>query len=316
MKTLLSIGLLAAAALLSLSEARAQVDVNIGLKRSLYLRYEPVMCTVSITNRTGSELELKDTPAHKWFGFQVTRSSDGNPVPPLNESYSNEDVQIGPGQTLTRSINLTTLYPITEFGTYRIQGVIYAPSLNKYFSSENLNIEITEGRQILPEQTVGVPASSGLEGKERKIFLLAHRLPQTTMVYLRIVDPASGIVYCTHQLGRFMSYDNPIVQFDAENNVHILHNTAPKNYLYTVVSLDGKVLKREAYQATTAKPQLVRTADGSIALVGGILNDPTAPKVKDTLAALSDRPVPLPTPQADSTKKKSDDVTPQNLLSR
>ncbi len=80
-----------------------------------------------------------------------------------------------------------------------------------------------------------------------------------------------------------MSYDNPIVQFDAENNVHVLHATAPKNYLYTVVSLDGKVMKREAYQATTAKPQLVRTADGSIALVGGILNDPTAPKVKETL---------------------------------
>jgi hypothetical protein len=316
MKSLLSICLLAVAALLSLSEARAQVDVNIALKRSLYLRYEPVICTVSITNRTGSELELKDTPAHKWFGFQVTRTSDGNPVPPLNEAYANEDVQIGPGQTLTRSINLTTLYPITEFGTYRIQGVVYAASLNKYFSSENLNIEITEGRLIIPEQTVGTPSTSGLEGKERVVSLLAHRLPQTTMVYLRITDPASGIVYCTHQLGRYMSYDTPVMQFDAENNVHILHNTAPKNYLYTVVSLDGRVLKREAYQATTAKPRLVSRSDGSIALVGGILSDPNAPKPKETLSALSDRPVPLPTPQADSTKKKSDDVTPQNLLSR
>ena len=85
----------------------------------------------------------------------------------------------------------TPLYPLSEFGTYRVRAVIYVSQLGKYFVSPQLNIEITEGRQLW-QQTVGVPEGLG-QGRARTFTILAHRLPRTTMLYLRVEDKEAGL---------------------------------------------------------------------------------------------------------------------------
>ena len=124
--------------------AAAQVQVDVALKRSLYMVYEPLICNVTITNLSGGTLALEDTPREKWFGFQI-ETVDGRPLPPINPHYQNQTVEIEAGQRLTRSINITPLYPLSEFGTYRVRAVVYVSQLGKYFVSPQLNIEITEG---------------------------------------------------------------------------------------------------------------------------------------------------------------------------
>lgn len=301
--------LLGLAALAAISSACAQVQVDISFKRTLYLRYEPLICTVTITNMSGRKLELADTPRDKWFGFEV-ESGDGRPLPPNNSDYRNEPMTIEVGQKLTRSINLTPLYPISEFGTYRIRAAVYVAELNKYFSSPTLNIEITEGRDVW-HQTVGVPPGTG-QGNSRLVTLLAHRLPQTTVLYLRVEDRDAGIIYCTTPLGRFVAFGNPEVEFDVKNNVHVLQNTAPKNFLHSEFDLNGKMIKQQAYNAGNVRPALVRKSDGSIEVAGGIPFDPKATPPEKLLPKLSDRPVPLPTPQGKATPE---DKKPENLLS-
>lgn len=298
--------------LAAVSSASAQIDVDIAFKRAIYIRYEPIICVVTITNRTGNELDLRDSRVNKWFSFQIERAVEGNPIPPINPNYSNEPVQIGPGQTLKRSINITPLYPLDEFGTYRVRATIFSEQLNKFFASQPLNVEITEGR-LLWQQVVGIPDGSGFAGKTRKISFLAHRLPRTTMLYIRIEDTDSGIVYCTHQLGRFVDFGESNVMLDSENQVHVLQNSAPKAFFYTILDLDGKVLKRVAYMDEGSRPIMGRRPDGTVAIAGGTIYDPNAPKPIEKLPTLSDRPIPVPTPQGE---KKSEYVTPENLLSR
>lgn len=302
--------LLALALLLSGSWARAQVQVDMEFKRTLYMIYEPIVCTVSITNLSGRMLDLADTPTDKWFGFQI-ETVDGRPLPPVNASYQNEPMQIAAGQKVVRNINITPLYPLSEFGTYRIQASVYSSQLNKYFSSPKMNIEITEGR-LLWQQTVGVPPGSG-EGQARTISILAHRLPRTSMIYLRLEDKDAGIVYCTTQLGRFVAFANTDVQLDGANQIHILQNTAPKAFLYSHFDLNGKVMQQQAYQLEKARPYLVRSPDGSVAVVGGTPYDPKAPPPERKLPKMSDRPVPLPTPAA---KPTPEDERPEHLLSQ
>jgi len=296
-----------------LVEARAQVQVDISFSRTLYMIYEPIICTVSIRNLTGAELVLSDSPGHKWFGFQVERS-DGRPLPPINDSYANEPIQIAAGQTVRRSVNLTPLYPMGEFGSYRIRAAVYVPQFKRYFGSPNLNIELTDGR-VIWQQTVGVPPSSGLAGKARSYSLLTHRLSASTMLYLRVEDKDRGIIYCTTQLGRFLSFGAPSVMLDAANQIHILHNLAPKEFLYSHFNLDGKVQKQQAYQDWGSRPALAPTADGGVGVVGGTPYDPKATPPEKQLPGLGDRPVPVPEPEATPTPRQQE-TRPENLLSR
>lgn len=292
--------------LLGAAASHAQVDVQIEFRRTLYLVYEPIICTVTIINRSGKELTLEDTPTKRWFGFEITRN--GNPVPPINPSYTNQPVQIGNGQALKRSINLTPLYPLNEFGAYRISAAIFVAELNRFFSSQPLGIEITEGR-LLWQETVGVPDGPG----SRTISVLAHRLPQTSMLYVRIEDKDSGIIYCTHQLGRFVAFGRADIELDALNRVHILQNVAPKAFVYSIIGLNGEVLERQAYQDQGTRPVLSKQPDGSLKVAGGTPYDPKAPQPKEKMPSLSDRPVPLPTPEEEG---KSEEIQTENLLSR
>ena len=296
--------------LVLLLPATAQVQVDVALKRSLYMVYEPLICNVTITNLSGGPLTLEDTPREKWFGFQI-ETVDGRPLPPINPHYQNQTVEIEAGQRLARSINITPLYPLSEFGTYRVRAAVYVSQLGKYFVSPQLNIEITEGRQLW-QQTVGVPEGLG-QGRARTFTILAHRLPRTTMLYLRVEDKEAGVVYCTTQVGRFITFASPDIELDGGNQIHILQNTAPKAFLYSHFDVNGKVLKQQAYQAYDARPYLVRKPDASVQVVGGVPYDPKAPPPEQQLPKLSDRPVPLPTPQV---KAKPEDKRPENLLSR
>ncbi len=296
--------------LMLMVSSNAQVQVDVALKRSLYMVYEPLICNVTIANLSGGTLTLEDTPREKWFGFQI-ETVDGRPLPPINPDYRNQPVEIEAGQRLTRSINLTPLYPLSEFGTYRLRATVYSSQIGKYFISPQLNVEITEGRQLW-QQTVGVPEGLG-EGRTRTFTILAHRLPRTTMLYLRVEDKEAGTIYCTTQLGRFITFASPDIEIDGGNQIHILQNTAPKAFLYSHFDVNGKVIKQEAYQAYNTKPYLVRKPDASVAVVGGVPYDPKAPPPEQRLPKLSDRPVPLPTPQI---KAKPEDKRPENLLSR
>ena len=290
--------------------SQAQIQVDVAFKRSLYMLYEPLICAVTITNLTGNTLSLADSPREKWFGFQI-ETVDGRPLPPNDPSYRNQPVEIGAGQRLRRLINLTPLFPLGEFGTYRVRATIFSAELGRYFVSPQLNVEITEGRQLW-QQTVGVPEDAG-EGKTRTFSILAHRLPRTTMLYLRVEDKEAGIVYCTTQLGRYITFGSPDVQIDGGNHIHILQNTAPKAFLYSHFDINGKVIKQQAYQLVQSRPYLVRKEDASVVVAGGTPYDPKATPPEQQLPKLSDRPVPLPAPQGKATPEEK---RPENLLSR
>ncbi len=291
--------------------ARAQVQVDISLKRSLYILFEPILVTVTVTNLTGGELSLADSGSNKWFGLQV-ETADGRPIPPGGGEYVNPPVELGPQQKITRTVNITPIFPLGEFGSFRLKATVFSHQTNRFFNSPSLNFEITEGR-VMWQKTVGVPDGSPGAGTLRTISLLSHRLPMSTYLYLRIQDPQAGTVFCTHQLGRFLTFGKPNVLLDEKNRVHILQNVAPKAFVYSAVGLNGEVLDRKSYNEFSSRPALRRGSDGSVVVVGGQAFDPNAPPPEQTLPSIADRPVDIP-----GLRKapKPDEKRPENLLSR
>ncbi|MBE2181277.1 MAG: hypothetical protein IAE97_12490 [Chthoniobacterales bacterium] len=271
----------------------AQVRVDISFKRKLYVLYEPLIATVTINNLSGRPLLLEDAEHHRWFGFTI-EAADGRLIPPINPDYSLAPAAVGPGEKLSRAVNLTPLFPLDEFGLYRVKATVYAPSFDRYFSSPPLAVEITEGRPIWQE-VVGVPGDSG-RPELRTITLLSHKLSRSTRLYVRIEDKERGKIYATHQLGPFLTFGTPEVMLDARNEIHILQNSAPKQFLYTHLGLQGEVLGQQAYREAGSRPTLSKQSGGVITVVGGQAFVPGEEEAAAEAQAdkLGDRPVPLP----------------------
>lgn len=291
--------LVAVATLAQTRQALSQITVDLSIKRTIYIAYEPLLATVRITNLTGNRLLLADVEGKKWFGFQI-QTLDGRPIPPIDPNYEIDPIQVGPGESITRTVNLTQLYPISDFGSYRVRASVHAPELSGYFSSPQLTVEITEGR-LLWQQTVGVPGRAGTESGTRTISLLSHRLSERTDLYLRIEDKTSGIIYCTHRLGDFISYGKPEIQLDAGNTIHVLQNNIPREFIYSKVGLDGKILDRVTLSAPKERPRLIRSQEGTVSVAGGFPFDPRATPTPGLIQKLSERPVPMPTPEQAAT---------------
>jgi len=285
---LLAVFLLVAAAGL----ATAQVNITIGFKRKLYVVYEPILATVTIDNLSGRPLLLENNGRQRWFGFTI-EAADGRLIPPNNPDYELSPAAIAPGEKLSRTVNLTPLFPLQEFGAYRIKATVYAESFGRYFSSAPLPIEITEGHQIWQE-VVGVPGNEG-KPELRTITLLSHKLSRSTRLYARIEDKDNGKIYAMHQLGPYLTFGQPDVMLDARNEVHILQNSAPKEFVYTHLGLQGEVLAQQAYLEAGSRPSLVKGSTGEVKVVGGRPYTPGEQQVEEQVAdKVGDRPVPMP----------------------
>ena len=138
----------------------------------------------------------------------------------------------------------------------------------------------------------------------RTISLMSHRFNDRTDLYLRIQDKGFGTIYCTHRLGDCLSFGKPEIQLDSENTVHVLQNNAPREFIWSKVDLDGKILSRLTYSSTKERPQLVCDSNGSVSVLGGVLYDPKASATPTVIPKLSDRPVSFNEPIPSLTPEK------------
>lgn len=280
-------------AVVGAEKSAAQINVQLDFKRQLFVLYEPIVAVVSIDNLSGRPLVLENVDEQRWFGFTI-ETGDGRPVPPINPDYELAPVAIAPGEKLTRAVNLTPLFPLQEFGPYRVKATVYADSFGRFFSSRPETVEITDGRPIWQE-VVGVPGGGEGAPDLRTVTLLTHKLSRSTRLYARIEDKQKGKIYAMHQLGPYLSFGRPDVLLDLRNEVHVLQNSAPKQFLYTHLGLSGEILGQQAYLEAGGRPSLVKDGQGQVKVTGG---RPYTPGEEEAAAEaadkVGDRPVPLP----------------------
>ncbi len=279
---------------LLMERAAAQVRVDISFKRKLFVMYEPLIAVVTVQNLSGRPLLLDNTGEHRWLTFNI-EAADGRIIPPNNPNYAFPPAAIEPGEKLPAAFNLTPLFPLQEFGLYRVRASIWVEEFGRYFSSPPLAVEITEGRPIWQE-VVGMPGTEG-RPELRTVTLLSHKLSRSTRLYARIEDREGGRIFATHQLGPFLTFGRPTVLLDASNEIHILQNSAPKQFLYTHLNLDGRVVDRQFLLEVGTRPTLVKRPDGGVMVLGGRPFTPGEEEQEQMeVDRAGDRPVPLPGP--------------------
>lgn len=270
------------------TEARAQIQVDLKFPRLQFIAYEPVTATLGITNLAGRDIDLRDAEGQNWFGFEVT-GAEGQPIAPLPGTAPQPPLKIEAGKKVTQKINLMTLYPVHDFGIYHVRAHIYFSDLGKYFYSEGKVVEVTDARPIW-QQTVGMPEGTSGPGSTRTYSLLTNRFPDHTSLYVRVADKDTGIVYATYSLGRMIAFEDPKVQLDQNNQLHVLHCAAPRTWSYSVVGLNGELVSHSSFAETKTRPRLFHAVDGGVIVHGGTLEAPVA--TSNAGPKLSDRPAP------------------------
>ena len=80
-------------------------------------------------------------------GFEVT-ASEGRTLAPLPQP-SEPPLKIAAGASVTRKINLTPLFPITDLGVYHVRANVFFADLNKFFYARAKVFEVTTGASDL-----------------------------------------------------------------------------------------------------------------------------------------------------------------------
>jgi hypothetical protein len=280
--------------LLLAAKGEAQIQVDLKLKRFQYIAHEPVIATLGITNRAGRDLELRNADGQPWFGFEVIRS-EGQPMVPMTSNEIQLPLKIEAGKSVTRKINLASLYQVHDFGTYHARAHIYCADVSKFFYSQTKVFEVTDARPVW-QKTVGIPDGSSGPGNTRTYSLLTNRFPDHTSLYVRVEDQDSGIVYATFSLGRAIALGEPQAELDRANQLHVLHCAAPRSWSYSRVGLNGELLAHCSFVETQTRPRLFHSVDGAIRVAGGTVEASSAKQEsrRASMPKLSDRPPKAP----------------------
>jgi hypothetical protein len=267
--------------------ANAQIGVQLKFSRLQFIAYEPLTATVSITNRAGRDIDLRDDGGEHWFGFEIT-GSDGQSIG-AGAMPESPPLHIESGKTVRQKVNLSSLFPMQEFGAYHVRAHVYFADLARYFYSQTKVVEITTARPIW-KQSVGVPPESGADGNARTYSLLSNRFPDHTSLYVKVEDETRNVVYATYSLGRVIAFDEPHAEIDRENRLHVLYCAAPRTWSYAVVGLNGQLLSRSIILETKTRPHFKRSPDGEVAVIGGMTESAAAQAVQKSVPKLSTRP--------------------------
>ena len=258
--------------------ATAQIEVGLEFKRRTFLRGEPIEAKVSVRNLSGHDVTLRDVPPHQWFGFEIIRGTD-TPVPPNDPNYQNEQLTILSGESVTRNVDVLRLFPVNEYGTYKVRAAIYLHETKKYYASDTVPIEVSDGRKVW-SQTVGVPNGREGAGELRQFQLLNFQQPKETQMYCRVTDEGTGTILATYPLGRILGGAKPMIEFSEDNTLYAFHMTGPSVYALSKIGVNGEWLGQTLWNAPRGRATVRRKPDNKMVVVGA-----TRDRSKDAVAA-------------------------------
>jgi len=255
-----------AVTLLLATPAWAQINVRLDMERERYLLYEPMTATVEISNYGASELQLADQESMPWLRFEINRSN-GERIGMVGPGFLAGTAALASGQAIAKSADLVAYYMIRAPGKYRIRAMVKVAGGSGSFASRERTIEVVAGRQLLAKPA-GFKDDAGKDCL-RNYVVLETRLVTQVWLYARTEDQPGDTIYGVVPLGEWVTFSAPTAETDRNGNFHVLHQAQPRLFRYSVISPNSAVLRRELFSNYNTVPQLKRTEDGQVKIVGG-----------------------------------------------
>lgn len=263
--------------------AHAQLEVDLKIDSTSYMKFEPIMAHVKISNFTGHTIGLFNHHDKPWLTFYVSRLN-GQQVGDLGVEYELQQVQVPGGDSITIHVNLTPVYNIRAPGIYRVMAIVYSASYGREYKSGVCQFDLVSGRTLWQETVAVIPTNAPEimatidtntipvePPKEhlRTYELVAKRVGKSEELYAIVKDEPNNIVHGVVQLGILVGFAKPTTMIDRASHLHVLHQVGSRAFAYAEVGPDGKVVEKRIYSNLLSTPKLSVSDRGIVSVVGG-----------------------------------------------
>lgn len=268
--------------------AKAQYVVEVKLDKDTYLTQEAVQARVTITNRSGADVEMGGPNGGNWLTFEI-KDFQGNRIPPV-QLNSEEPILFKSGATISRVVPLASYFSFSEYGYYTITASVYHPLSQQYYTSDKVRAMFKDAKPM-HDISFGVPPGFPDAGQIHRYSLCMIQNTDRTVLYLRILDDRTQAKLATFCMGNIIMVADPQISLDRANCLNILFMAAPHIYAHWCVDPSGKVLHRLYYKEIGSdRPKLTVVENDTIAVRGGIPYDPATINAKPPGRSVSQRP--------------------------
>ena len=241
----------------------AQVEAEILLEQDQFLRDEPVLVKVRITNRSGQTLRLGED--NDWISFVV--DLNGSPAPMISEPAVAAPFELVSAHVATREFNVQPWFQISSPGRYSVSATVRIKQWDRQVPAKAKPFEITRGARLW-EQEVGLPTAAGVPETRRFILQQANYRKQLKL-YVRVSNEPDNVAFQVLPLGPLVSFGRPEAQVDEQSHLHVLFQTGARSFQYNIISPNGVLTTRQTFDYALNRPTLRMNENGKIVVAGG-----------------------------------------------
>lgn len=261
--------------------SHAQLSVTMKVDRNTYLENEPVTAVVSITNRSGREIffhsKTEGRINRSWLDFSM-RESGGKTLNRRNHGVFRA-AKLPAGQSISRRVNLSSLYQISRQGNFSINAKIIVDGQS--FQSNATHFTVSSGT-VYSTLPFGAP---GTKYPDREYRVITFNDGQNTSIYTAVHDKRTKLSLSTSRLSTALLFQRPQATLDGKNNLHVLYLSTPEIFVHASINKDGGLINTQFLKRSSGGvPSFTAFANGDIKVRGGIPYDP-AKDVKERAKA-------------------------------
>lgn len=273
--------LLAVVCLLAAGRSAAQVEVRLDPIRREFLLGENAALKLTLINHTDQSISFANTPGRNWLNFTVFRTGDGKPVSPKALPRFPK-LTLRPGSRITRQVNLGEFYSLNRDGSYKAIATVRLPDMQTTYSSNRASFTLATG---------GTIKTFTVQSKGRKLLLSVKlmRVGGKDCLFGQAVNGDSHSVLGACYLGIYLNFMQPRIMLDSAQNLHVLCQSTPEYFSYSVMSPNGSRRSFQAMRRIGGPVDLVSTGNG-IRTVGLAPYVKPTPESEGIIHKASDRP--------------------------
>jgi hypothetical protein len=269
------------------SSLSAQIEVKATMSKRDYVANEPVMVTITITNRAGRDIFLHGNSRQSWLDF-IIKNDRGVPLSTFRGTEGFNAVNVPAGRSVSRTVDLSQSFRVTTLGRYGGYATVRMPDDGEtVYSSNRISFAVSSARALYA-QKIGVPGSDST----REYRVLTFSNGNKSELYVEVEDGKTGRILRTFSLGESLMFRKPEATVDGANNLSVLFLNTPSVFVHARISPDGKLIGRELFKrGQTGEPQLTTFANGEVRTAGGVPYDPGAEQAQQAkVRRISERP--------------------------